>query len=90
MTVSECCDITVGMADEQNLERVRRDVDNAASGTERTRAGLNLLLLLTVSWPLAVLWHGLPVLWQDYPAAVRRQWLTLVRGKTGPYKGVVW
>ena len=45
-----------------------------------------LILLL----PVNVLWHGLPVLWRDYPAYARRAWLTLLRGKTGPYKGVVW
>ncbi len=48
------------------------------------------LVWLAVVWPVAVLWYGLPCLWQDWPVAIRREWLTLWRGKTGPYKGVVW
>lgn len=56
----------------------------------RLLAAFRLVLLCTVAWPLAVIWHGLPVLWEDLPKEVRRQWLTLLRGKTGPYPGVVW
>lgn len=56
----------------------------------RLRALFNLVLLVTVSWPLGIIWCGLPTLWQDYPTALRRQWLTLLRGKTGPYRGIVW
>jgi hypothetical protein len=56
----------------------------------RLRALASLILLVTVSPLLGVLMYGLPVLWQDYPKEVRRAWLTLIRGKTGPYPGVVW
>lgn len=48
------------------------------------------LLVLVVLAPVNVLWHGLPVLWQDYPQYVRHAWKTLATGKPGPYKGVAW
>lgn len=61
------------------------------TGRFRTRFLGSWWLLQLVLWlPFMVLWHGLPVLWKDYPKQARAAWLTLVRGKRGPYPGVVW
>jgi hypothetical protein len=69
-------------------DRAERQTEHDAAFV-RVRSVFNLALI-AVSWPVAVLWHGLPVLWEDYPKVIRREALTLWRGKTGPYRGIVW
>lgn len=45
-------------------------------------------------WPFAavasVVWYGVPVLWTDWPKAVRATVKTLWTGKPGPWDGCVW
>lgn len=57
--------------------------------SNRTRAAATLLICVALV-PAYILWFGLPVLWQDWAREMRRAWLTLVRGTTGPYRGVMW
>lgn len=62
---------------------------------ESPRVGLRVkaffwLVALAVGVPINVLWHGLPVLWRDYPIVFRRIIKTIWTGTSGPYKGVVW
>jgi hypothetical protein len=55
----------------------------------RAFAVLNLLIL-PVLCLMAVVLHGVPVLWQDLPQTLRLWGKVLRTGRPGPYDGITW
>ena len=82
--------VAAGREDVAHVGRVVSRLPAYEHSTKWRLLSVASIVLLVLMVPVSVLWYGLPVLWRDYPAELRRSCLTLWRGKPGPYKGVVW